>query len=81
MAATKLQGLWSAIQKRRTTRLEALGDAGYDTSRFAARPPRERAINQSGVMVNMKAPDGSVQPVPAEQVEHYKSLGATVVGQ
>ena len=34
----------------------------------------------SGVMVNMKAPDGSTQQVPAEQVEHYKRLGATVVG-
>lgn len=29
--------------------------------------------------VKMKAPDGSVQDVPADQVDHYKSLGAIVV--
>lgn len=29
--------------------------------------------------VNMKAPDGSVKPVPADQVDHYKKLGAVVV--
>src|SRR5262249_33627828 len=29
--------------------------------------------------VKMRAPDGTVQPVPADQVEHYKALGAVVV--
>lgn len=29
--------------------------------------------------VNMRAPNGTVQPVPADQVEHYKQRGATVV--
>jgi hypothetical protein len=29
--------------------------------------------------VNMKAPDGTVKPVPADQVAHYKSLGAVQV--
>jgi hypothetical protein len=29
--------------------------------------------------VMMKAPNGSTQPVPADQVDHYKKLGATVV--
>lgn len=29
--------------------------------------------------VQMKAPDGTIKPVAADQVEHYKSLGATVV--
>jgi hypothetical protein len=28
--------------------------------------------------VNMKAPDGTIQPVSADQVDHFKSLGATV---
>jgi hypothetical protein len=28
--------------------------------------------------VNMKAPDGTIKPVPAADVDHYKSLGATV---
>lgn len=32
-----------------------------------------------GGMVNMKSPHGQVQSVPANQVEHYKSLGAVVV--
>lgn len=32
-----------------------------------------------GGSVKMKAPDGSVTEVAADQVEHYKSLGATVV--
>jgi hypothetical protein len=29
--------------------------------------------------VKMKAPNGQISPVPADQVEHYKSLGAVVV--
>ncbi len=34
---------------------------------------------QQGGMVNMKAPDGTVKAVPADQVAHYKSLGAIEV--
>jgi hypothetical protein len=34
---------------------------------------------QPGKMVRMKAPNGAVQSVPEDQVEHYKSLGASVV--
>jgi len=30
-------------------------------------------------MVKMRAPDGSVKPVPKDQVNHYKGLGAVVV--
>ena len=30
-------------------------------------------------MVNMRAPNGQIKPVPADQVEHYKSKGASVV--
>jgi hypothetical protein len=33
----------------------------------------------TGQMVKMKAPSGQVKEVPANQVEHYKSLGAQVV--
>ena len=72
----KIANLLKTLEQKRSTRLDAMEDAGYNVSRF-----RARAAAGSGVMVNMKAPDGSVQPVPAEQVEHYKSLGATVVGQ
>lgn len=32
-----------------------------------------------GGTVNMRAPDGTVKPVPTDQVEHFKSLGATIV--
>lgn len=32
-----------------------------------------------GGTVNMKAPNGQIKPVPADQVEHYKSMGAVVV--
>jgi hypothetical protein len=38
------------------------------------------AATPSG-MVTMKAPNGMTKQVPAEQVEHYKSLGAAVVQQ
>lgn len=34
---TKLSGLRSALEQRRQTTLEALSDAGYDTSKFTAR--------------------------------------------
>ena len=34
---------------------------------------------QGGGMVNMKAPDGTVRPVPTDQVQHYQQMGATVV--
>src|SRR5262249_1399064 len=32
-------------------------------------------------MVMMKAPNGQTKAVPADQVEHYKAMGATVVSQ
>ena len=44
VAATKLQGLWNAIQKRRSTRLDALQDAGFNVSQFRARQPRTRTV-------------------------------------
>ena len=34
---------------------------------------------QGGGTVNMKAPDGTVRPVPSDQVQHYQQMGATVV--
>jgi hypothetical protein len=40
---TKLDGLWTAITKRRQTQLDALADAGYDVTKYAARPERVRA--------------------------------------
>jgi hypothetical protein len=43
VVAAKLDGLWKAIQLRRQTQLESLADAGYDTTKYAARPERKRA--------------------------------------
>jgi hypothetical protein len=40
VVTSKLQGLDTAIAQRRQTHLDALADAGYDVSRFAARPTR-----------------------------------------
>jgi hypothetical protein len=39
---------------------------------------KHRGGNTGGT-VKMQAPDGTVMPVPADQVEHYKSKGAKVV--
>lgn len=35
----------------------------------------------TGGTVKMKAPNGQTQDVPADQVDHYKALGATVINQ
>jgi hypothetical protein len=35
---------------------------------------------RSAAPVQMRAPDGSVQSVPADQVDHYTKLGATLLG-
>jgi hypothetical protein len=40
---SKLLGLSKAIKQRRQTLLDSLGDAGYDTERFNARPDRGTA--------------------------------------
>jgi hypothetical protein len=37
--------------------------------------------SQGGGTVKMQAPNGQTKDIPADQVEHYKSLGAKVVGQ
>jgi hypothetical protein len=38
------------------------------------------APTTSGATVRMRGPDGSEQDVPAAYVQHYKDLGATVIG-
>ena len=40
LVISKLKGLDTAIAQRRSTHLDALADAGYDVSRFLARPQR-----------------------------------------
>lgn len=48
-------------------------------AKFPLEAPEVPAAAAGGGTVNMKAPDGTVRPVPAAQVDHYKKLGATVV--
>lgn len=62
--------------------------ATYEKRARAAKVPVEMVIadpdpsmadDTAPQMVKMRAPDGSVKEVPADQVEHYKALGATVI--
>jgi hypothetical protein len=39
----------------------------------------DRVGGKAAAPVNMKAPDGTVRAIPADQVEHYKTKGAVVV--
>jgi hypothetical protein len=84
VAERKLQGLFEAIDKRRQTQIESLSDAGYDVTKFASRPKRQRgdaaAGGDSGGNVNMVAPDGRRLSVPAADVERMLSLGAKKAG-
>jgi hypothetical protein len=84
VAERKLQGLFDALEKRRQTQIESLSDAGYDVSKFSARPKRQRedaaAGGDSGGNVNMVAPDGRRLSVPAADVERMLSLGAKKAG-
>lgn len=41
VASAKIKGLWKAITQRRQTTLDSLSDAGYDVTKYGARPPRE----------------------------------------
>lgn len=46
---------------------------------IAGAPIQNQAGMAGNAAVKMKAPNGQIKPVPADQVEHYKSLGAQVV--
>jgi len=54
---SKLKGLDAALLARRQTQLDALADAGYDTSRFQARPTRPLIGEDDPLTV--KAPNGT----------------------
>lgn len=72
VVTSKLDGLKVAITQKKERTLESLADAGFDTSRFTAR-------ETTSTTVRMRAPNGQEKDVPADQVEHYKALGASVV--
>jgi len=53
-------------------RIKAVGSNGT--------PPLPKLNSQgAGATVKMRAPNGQEKDVPADQVDHYKSKGATVV--
>ena len=61
---TKLGGLETAITLRKSRRMDALGDAGYDVSRFQSRTGQQAPSLQSGLNVTIEpivvtAPDNS----------------------
>lgn len=80
------------ITQKRAARLRLLRSAANEAGRalqeyYGADQDIESLLsefegpNTTGVMVNMRAPDGRSLQVPAEQVDEAKRRGATVVGQ
>jgi hypothetical protein len=72
------------IQQASTTLANTAGDAAAAAELDRLIPILERASGAgagAGGTVTMVAPDGSEQPVPADQVEHYRSRGARIKGQ
>lgn len=67
VAASKLNGLDAAIDKRKQRRLDALADAGYDTAKFTARG--------GGGKVTVTAPDGSKHDFASQaEADAFKKL-------
>jgi len=55
VAASKLDGLEAALKQRRQTTIDALADANYDVSKFAARTPAaNQAVKVGGFTVKVK---------------------------
>lgn len=68
-------------QQRNLTDQYKRGTYGRGTQQLytdRAQQTRDALLGNQGT-VKMKAPTGQVQDVPADQVDHYKQLGATVV--
>jgi hypothetical protein len=74
----------SAYQRYKSTYDDESGIvSGYGGTDFGKRVPLIQGgtgnTMQAGGTVTMKAPNGATKQVSADQVEHYKSLGAVVV--
>ena len=86
VALERAAGLDNQIQKNNLTRDVVENDFGYSepyNSLVVQNRVKERfkpATANTGV-VTMAAPDGSTRPVPAAQVEYWKSKGAKVVNE
>lgn len=73
VAASKLNGLWTAIQQRRQTTLDSLADAGYDITKYSARAPRERVAPANGAKYSVTGPDGKLYTFKtAAQLDGFK---------
>lgn len=62
------------IQRKRATLLKQMGPYGTADFNPAATPGKPG--EGGGALVKMRGPDGTVKPVPADQVAHYEQLGA-----
>jgi hypothetical protein len=86
VALERAAGLDNQIQKNNLTRDVLENDFGYSepyNSLAVQNRVKERfkpATANTGI-VTMAAPDGSTRPVPAAQVEYWKSKGAKIVNE
>jgi hypothetical protein len=65
VAKTKLVGLETAIRQRRSTFLDALSDAGYDTTQYNARPSSPPLTASAPGMIRARDPQGVVHEAKA----------------
>ncbi|HLJ26555.1 MAG TPA: hypothetical protein VKY85_07580 [Candidatus Angelobacter sp.] len=66
------------MANRKQSNADQIGDI---QKRLNIKPSATARQNSGAATVMMKAPDGTVKPVPADQVQHYKDQGAQVVQQ
>lgn len=77
-AKAALQGVADFNQRLKDSTLKAAGrhpGSIQQNGANATNPASAPAVKT----INMKAPNGVIKPVPADQVEHFKSRGAVVV--
>lgn len=69
------------LRKDMANRMSSFNSTIGDIEKRIANPttPTSTPAATPAGTVNMKAPDGTVKPVPADQVDHYKAKGAVVV--
>ena len=72
-----LHGTWFSDSQRQQI-VDTMNQLATAKEQTLGGSPSGAPTPGGGGMVNMTAPDGTTKPVPADQVEHYKSLGAKV---
>lgn len=73
-----IPGIRSGDAKMMNKQLDAFDNQVKILKGGIAHPGKDKP-GGAGKTVKMKAPNGQTQSVPADQVDHYKKLGATVV--